>query len=142
MFGFVISPGLDKLSPSSSGEFLLKDAPRVGRYFQIVAGLTILSGALLLYNLGGFGLLSLPNGYGVELSIGVTLALAAFVVVEFVAVLALFRAICMIHEMQFSGQHAPPAGFPKTLRVVKSTGTPTVDLLILTSIFIAGARFY
>lgn len=142
MFGFVISPNLAKLTPSSSGEFLVKVAPAVGRFFQIVAGLTILFGALLLYNMGGFGLLSLSTTYGVNLTIGVAFALAAFVLSEFIAIPPLFKAIRMIKEMQASGGHQPPAEFPKTMKFVNATAALTVVLLILTSIFMVGAGFY
>lgn len=142
MFGFVISPALATLSPSSSGEFLVKIAPRVARFFQIVAGLTILFGALLLYNNGGFGLLSLSTTYGINLSIGVIFALAAFVVSEFVAVPPVFKAVRLIKEMQASGQHQPPPEFLRTMKIVNATAILTVALLVLTSIFMVGAGFY
>ncbi|MCI4347679.1 MAG: hypothetical protein L3J97_03560 [Thermoplasmata archaeon] len=142
LFGFVISPALARLSPSSSGEFLVRVAPGVGRFFAVVAALTILFGALLLYNIGGFGLLSFSTTYGINLSIGVAFALAAFVVSEVVAIPLLFRAIRMVKDMQASGQHQPPAEFPRTMRLVNLTATLTVVLLILTSIFMVGAGFY
>jgi uncharacterized membrane protein len=48
MFAFVVGPALAKLSPPSSGEFLVKVVPRVVLFFQISAGTTILFGVLLL----------------------------------------------------------------------------------------------
>ena len=142
LFGFVIAPGLAKVSPSGSGEFLVMIAPRVGLFFQIIAGLTILFGALLLYNVGGFGLLTLSTTYGLNLSIGVTLALVAFVVSEFIAVPTLFKAIRMIKAMQASGAHQPPAEFPRAMKIANGTAMLTVILLILTSVFMVGAGFY
>ena len=49
MFGFVIAPAFSQLSPASSGEFFLKISSRVIKFFQIVAGSTIIFGALLAY---------------------------------------------------------------------------------------------
>jgi uncharacterized membrane protein len=142
MFGFVIAPTLSKFSPPASGEFLVKVGPRVARFFQVIAGTTILFGALLLYNLGGFGLLTPSNTYGIELTIGVTFALIAFVVSEFFGVPPLLKAVRLIREMQSAGRHEPPAELPKALRVAAATATLTVVLLILTSVFMVAAGFY
>jgi uncharacterized membrane protein len=142
MFAFVVAPALSKLSPASSGEFLVKVVPRVVRFFQVFAGLTILFGLLLLYNLGGLGLLSPSTSSGLDVTVGATFAIVAFVVSEFVAVPIQLRAIRMIREMLAAGQHQPPAQFPKTLRLASITATRTVVLLILTSIFMVGAGFY
>ena len=142
MFGFVIAPALSKLSPSSSGEFFVKIGPRIAVFFQVIAGTTILFGALLLYNLGGFGLLTPSNTYGIELMIGVTFALIAFVVSEFFGVPPLLKAVRLIREMQSSERHEPPADLPRTLRIAALTATLTVALLILTSIFMVAAGFY
>ena len=68
MFAFVVGPALSRLSPASSGEFLVKVVPRVVLFFQVLAGLTILFGVLLLYNMGGFGLLSPSTSYGLDLT--------------------------------------------------------------------------
>ncbi|MDA4127237.1 MAG: hypothetical protein OK452_08575, partial [Thaumarchaeota archaeon] len=72
MFAFVVGPALAKLSPSSSGEFLLNVAPRVARFFQIIAGSTVLFGVLLLYSMGGFDLLSLSTFYGLDITVGLS----------------------------------------------------------------------
>ncbi|MDV3244949.1 MAG: hypothetical protein LYZ66_07260 [Nitrososphaerales archaeon] len=142
MFAVVIGPALVKLSPSSSGEFLAKVAPKVGRFFQIIAGSTILFGVLLVYNLGGFELLSLSSFYGVVITIGLSLGFTAFLTSEFVAVPSLLKVARMIREMQASGQDQPPAEFPKTLRRATITAYLTVLLLILTSVFMVAAGFY
>ncbi len=142
MFAFVVGPALAKLSPPSSGEFLVKVAPRVARFFQIMAGSTILFGVLLLYNLGGFELLSLSSFYGLDITIGLAIGFTTFLISEFVSVPPLLKAIKMIREMQASGQHQPPAEFPKTLRRATITANLTVLLLILTSVFMVAAGFY
>ncbi len=142
MFAFVVGPALSRLSPASSGEFLVKVVPRVVRFFQVFAALTILFGLLLLYNLGGPSLLSPSTSYGVDLSIGAGFAIVAFVESEFVAVPIQLQAVRMIREMLAAGQHQPPAGFPKTLRLATITATLTVVLLIFASVFMVGAGFY
>lgn len=142
MFAFVVGPALAKLSPPSSGEFLVKVVPRVVRFFQIFAGTTILFGVLLLYSLGSLPLLDPSTSYGVDLTIGLSLGFAAFLISEFVAVPIQVKAINMIREMQASGQHQPPAEFPKALRRASNTATLTVLLLILASVFMVAAGFY
>lgn len=142
MFAFVVGPALAKLSPPSSGEFLVKVVPRVVRFFQIFAGTTILFGVLLLFSFGRVPVLDFSTSYGVELTIGLSLGLAAFLISEFVAVPIQLKAINMIKQMQASGQHQPPPEFPKTLKRASNTATLTVVLLILASVFMVAAGFY
>ena len=142
MFAVVVGPALAKLSPPSSGEFLVKVVPRVVRFFQIVAGTTVLFGVLLLYSLGSLSLLDPSTSYGADLTIGLSLGLLAFLISEFVAVPIQVKAINMIKEMQASGQHQPPAEFPKTLKRASNTATLTVILLIVASVFMVAAGFY
>jgi uncharacterized membrane protein len=142
MFAFVVGPALSRLSPASSGEFLVKVVPRVVLFFQVFAGLTVLFGALLLYNMGGLSLLSPSTTYGLNLTLGVTFALIAFVESEFVAVPIQLKAVRLIRGMLAAGEHQPPAEFPRTLKLATLTAVITVVLLLLTSIFMVGAGFY
>jgi hypothetical protein len=144
MFGFVIGPALAKLSPSSSGEFLVKVAPRVARFFQIVAGSTILFGVLLLYaqTNGNFAALSPSTSYGLYIPIGLSIGFIAFLTSEFVPVPPILKAIRIIREMQASGQPQPPVELARTLRRATMTAYLTVLFLILTSVFMIAAGFY
>jgi len=142
MFGVIIAPMLSKFSPPASGEFLVKVGPRVALFFQVVAGTTLLFGLLLLWNVGGFGLLDPSTTYGLELTIGVTFALLAFVVSEFFSVPPLLKAVRLVKEMMASGRHEPPAELPRTLRIAGLTATITLGLLIVTSMFMIAAGFY
>ncbi|MCI4363278.1 MAG: DUF4149 domain-containing protein [Thermoplasmata archaeon] len=142
VFGFVVAPALARLSPASSGEFLVKVVPSVVRFFQIFAGLTIVFGFLLLYSMGGSSQLSQSTFYGLDLSIGIVVALAAFVVAEFVAAPLQLKAVRQVKEMLASGSHEPPAEFPRTLRLASLTARLTAVLLVLASIFMVGAGFY
>ncbi|MCI4352726.1 MAG: hypothetical protein L3K14_04980 [Thermoplasmata archaeon] len=142
MVVFVIGPALARLSPVSTGEYFVTVVPRVGRFFQIVPVLTIVFGALLLYDNGGFGLLSLSTTYGLTLSIGVIFALAAFVVAEFFAIPSMFKIVRMVKKMRASGQAQPPTEFLATAKLARVTGALSAVLLIITSIFMVGAGFY
>ena len=142
VFAFVVAPALSKLSPASSGEFLVKVVPSVVRFVQVFAGLTILFGFLLLYNMGGSSLLTSSSFYSIDLSLGITFALAAFVLAEFVSAPLQLKAVHMIRDMMASGAHQPPAAFPRTLRRAGLSAMATAVLLILTSIFMIGAGFY
>jgi uncharacterized membrane protein len=142
MFLFIVAPGVAKMPPPASGEFFLRVAPRVARFFQIVAATTVVFGALLLYNLGGLSLLDPSTTYGLELIIGVSFALAAFVVSELVAVPPVYRAVRLIRGMMSSAAHEPPPELPATMRAVEITGFLTLALLILTSMFMIAAGFY
>jgi uncharacterized membrane protein len=144
MFAFIIGPALAKLSPTSSGEFLVKVVPRVVLFFQVMAASTVLFGVLLIYSLGGnsFSLLSPSTFYGVDLIIGLSIGFITFLISEGVAVPIQLKAIRMIKNMQASGQHQPPAEFPKTLKRAADTATLTVYLLIITLVFMIAAGFY
>jgi branched-subunit amino acid ABC-type transport system permease component len=76
------------------------------------------------------------------LTIGLSIGFVAFLVSEFVAVPIQLRAVKMIKEMQASGQHQPPAEFPKTLKRASNLAILTVVLLFLASMFMVAAGFY
>jgi uncharacterized membrane protein len=144
MFAFVIGPALKKLSPPSSGEFLVKVVPRVVLFFRITAGTTVLFGVLFLYSFshGNFSILSFSTTFGTDLTVGLSIGFIAFLISEFVAVPTQLKAVKMIREMQASGQHQPPAEFPKTLKRASDAATLAVVLLILTSVFMVASGFY
>jgi uncharacterized membrane protein len=145
MFAVVVAPALAKLSPASSGEFFVKVVPRVARFFQIVAGLTILFGVLLVYvgiSNGDFPGLDLSTKWGLSIIIGLSIGVVALLVSEFLAVPPLLKVIAMIKEMQASGQHQPPAELPKTLRRASLTANASVILVVLTLVLMVSAGFY
>jgi uncharacterized membrane protein len=142
LFGFVVGPALAKLSPGAAGEFMVKVVPRVVRFFQVSAGLTVLFGAMLLYSLGGPGILDPSSFYGVDLRVGIVLALLAFVVSEFVAVPYQLKAVRLVREMVAGGQSQPPAELPRTQKLAQITAILTLVLLLATLICMVGAGFY
>lgn len=142
MFGFVIAPALARLSPASSGEFMVKVVPRVARFFQASAGLTIVFGFLLLYNLGGMSLLDLSTSYGVDLTVGMGAALAGFLVSEFVTSPILLKAVRLVRESMASPAHQPSPELPRTMRLVSLTSIVTLILLLVAFTGMVGAGFY
>lgn len=92
--------------------------------------------------MGGPGLLNPSTFYGLDLTVGVTFALLAFVESEFIAVPILLRAVRMVREMVASGAHEPPPEFLRTMRLAKLTAFLSLILLFLTSICMVGAGFY
>ncbi len=145
LFGFVIAPALEKLSPSSSGEFFVRIVPRVSTYFRIVAGSTVLFGLLLLIvgeSNGDFGAFSLSGTWGPAIIIGLSFGFAAFLASEFVAQPPLRKVVRLIKEMQASGQHQPSAELPKAIRRSAMTANLVFFLLILALVFMVAAGFY
>lgn len=145
MFGMVIAPALAKLSPGSSGEFFLKIGPRVVRFFQIVAGSTVLFGVLLAYvgiSNGDFPGISWSTTWGVSITMGIAFGAAAFVVAELLAVPALNRVVKVIAGMQGGAQQGPPTELMKALARAKLTANAALGLLVLAFVFMITAGFY
>lgn len=145
MFAVIVAPALAKLSLASSGEFFVKVVPRVARFFQIVAGTTILFGIPLMHvgiSNGGFPGLDLSTKWGLSMTIGLSIGVAAFLISELLAVPPLLKVVKMIKEMQASGQHQTPAELPKTLRRASLTANTAVILVVLTLVFMVSAGFY
>jgi hypothetical protein len=145
MFGFVVAPALSKLSAASSGEFFMRIVPRIARFFQIVAGSTVLFGVLLLYtgiSNGDFSALTLSSTWGISIVIGLSFGFVAFLVSEFAAVPPLKKAIKIITEMHASGQQQPPPELQETLKRAALLANTTVSLLILALICMVSAGFY
>jgi len=144
MFGFVIGPALAKLSPTASGEFFTKVVPRVLRFFQIVPGLAIFFGLLLLYTFtnGDLSKMSPTNSWGLQITIGMTIGLVAFLNGELLAVRYFHKVVEMIRQASSSGGQGPPADFFKTLNKARMSATVTVLLLIIALVFMVGSGFY
>ncbi|HZY69563.1 MAG TPA: hypothetical protein VFF67_01100 [Thermoplasmata archaeon] len=142
MFGFVLTPGLRKLPPAVSGPFLIGIGPRVARFFQVVAGTTVLFGLLLLWNLGGAALLNPATTYGLELTLGTATALVAFVIAEALAVPKTLKVISILRNAANSPGQPAPAELAVAMRTAGMFATLTVLLVILTSVFMVAAGFY
>jgi uncharacterized membrane protein len=143
LFGFVISPSLAKLSRPASREFALGVAPGVLRFFQVIAGATILFGLLLLYNMtnGDFSQLSFSSVWGRSLLLGMTTALAAFVLTEAVTVPAFQRVVALNGRMRPDGSEVPPE-LPSAVHRAGRLALANVLLLMITLGLMVSAGFY
>ncbi len=144
MFGFVIGPALSRLSPPASGEFFKKVVPRVLRFFQIVPGLAILFGLLLLYAFtnGDLSLVSPTSSWGFKIILGMTVGLIAFLTGELLAVRYFYRAIGMMGQAPSAGSQGPPTELLATLKKARISATVTVLLLVVALVFMVGSAFY
>ena len=142
MFGFVIAPNLAKMAPASSRDFTLKAVPGVIRFLQIIAASTILFGFLLLYNMtnGDFGMLT-SSRWGLDLSLGMTTALAAFVVSEAGASPAMQRVV-ELQRPTPADPNAVPPGVPAASNRARALAILTAVLLFVTLAFMVAAGFY
>ncbi len=142
-FAFLIAPHFSRLTPSGSRELFITVIPGVIRFFQIIAGVTVLFGFLLLYNMtgGDFSQVTFSTTWGAALSLGMTTAVAAFVVSEALAVPGMRRMV-ELHQKSDPGSAAPPAGLLRAARWAGLTALLTIALLLLTLAFMITAGFY
>lgn len=143
LFAFVIAPKFAKLQPSSTRDFFVTIQPGVIRFFQIVAGLTILFGLLLLYDSvgGDWSKLSLSTSWGFDISLGMTVAIVAFVISEFIAVPTFLRLVRLFQAPPPEvGQM--PAELPILARRAALQSFVLVGLLLVAMAFMVGAGYY
>jgi uncharacterized membrane protein len=143
LFGFVIAPGLSELKTSSVRDFYVTIAPRMIRFFQVVAGSTVLFGLLLVYIMTKYegNSLSLTTGWGVDITIGSGLAILALLVSEFMVGPA-YGKLVRLHQGSPSDGSNPP---PQLARLARTAGAAAIVVLVLlltTMAFMAAAGFY
>ena len=141
----VIGPNLRKLTSAASLEFNAKVLPRVIRFVQVMIGTTFLFGILLLYYYynGSFSPLSTTT-QGMELSLGIILALLTAVVVWTVTVPSFQRVIKISNDLLEGGQQAPPPDLAKyggRARMGSLAGILLL-LVVLAAMISAGYGFY
>lgn len=143
LFGFVIAPRFSKMGLAGSRDFFVTVQPNVIRFFQIVAGLTVLFGVLLLYVMTAYGgaRLSVSNSWGLDLIAGMAVAAVAFVISEFLAVPAFFRLIELNRKMGADGSNVP-AELPRTARRAGMMALVSTILLFGALGFMVAAGFY
>lgn len=143
LFTFFIGAKLGNLSPLSIREFLVKIQPGVVQFFQVVAGTTILFGVLLVLNManGDYAQFSSPTGWALYISLGMGVAIVAFVVSEFVAV-PRFKELIRLAQSVPEGSTSLPTGFPRAAQRAGTVALVTVLLLLITLGFMVAAGFY
>ncbi|QQG48380.1 MAG: hypothetical protein HY247_06450 [archaeon] len=129
-FVMVLAPGLQRLSPPTSLEFLAKVGRKATRYFMVAASATILFGLILLYFVidGNFSSLTTSN-FGITITIGFTLGLIAFLESALLIVPTFNKAYDVADELIKN----PPQGPPTELQALMAKGgkEAVVDLGLL-----------
>lgn len=144
MFGFIIGPQVARIPPPATREFFVNVGPAVLRFFQVVPTLTIAFGLLLVYNMtgGDWSQLSPATSWGFDVSVGMTFAIAAFVVGEAGAAPALGKVVRLLKSFTPGSGAPPPAELPAAVRNARVTATVSILLLGVTMVFMVGAGFY
>jgi len=140
LFSFIIGPRLASLPPAAARSFLVTMVPPVVRFFQVAAGLTILFGLLLLWNMLGEDYSQFSTSWGMALTAGMAVAVVAFVLSEAVTGPAFMRAARAAAEI--TAEAPPSPSFPGIVRRAGLSGLITTLLLILTLGFMVAAGFY
>ncbi len=143
LFNLGLGPSLAKLSPSSSGEFFVKVAPRLTTFFRVVSGLTVLFGFLLLYSFteGNLEIASPSNIWGLKVTSGATVGFIAFLLIQLEMAPTFQKAL---KELQTALQNNQPPR-DKFLRLAKRVNVEAAlvfVLLIVAIIFMIGAAWF
>lgn len=141
IFAAVLGPLVQSLPPSAQREFTMRTFS-VNRYFRMVAGLTVLSGFLLLYVFinGDFSIL-MTTAWGQRIAIGMTLGFAAFLNANFYTAPHMDRAASILRQMK-EDETRPPEEFLRMTKVGIISATVTLALILVTLLFMVGAGFY
>ncbi len=139
-FGFILGPRLRTLSPPATMEFVARVGPSTTRYAEIVGGMTILFGLILLYIYFGGDYTKWP----LSLEIGFTLGFIAFLMGPLVVAPAFFgKASDIAKEFMKSPQQGPPpAEFRALLKKGGISSTIATALLLITAVFMVATAFY
>jgi uncharacterized membrane protein len=140
---FVLGPNLRKLQPAASMEFNAKVLPRIIRFVQVMIGTTLLFGILLLYFYFGNGLSAfMGTPQGMELSLGIVLALATAVVAWTVTFPSFNNVIKIANGVLQGGQPSPElAKYGRRARMGSLVGV-TLLLITLATMVFSGFGFY
>jgi uncharacterized membrane protein len=125
---FVLGPSLRELPPPAALQFNAKVLPRIIRFVQATVGSTLLFGLLFLYS--SYDMSSfLGTIEGVELSVGIVLALVVAVIAWTITIPSFNRVSKISNEVLQGGQQAPP---PEMMAAAKRARTgATVATLLL-----------
>ena len=124
------------MSPASRREFILTMVTPMVRFFQITAGLTVVFGLLLFYNMMD----DQSSTWTLSLRIGVVVAALAFIISE-AGVGPAFMKVRSAAE-KITPTSPPGPEFPMLVNRAALLGLTTTVLLIVTLCFMVTAGFY
>jgi uncharacterized membrane protein len=140
---FVLGPNLRKLQPAANLEFNAKVLPRILRFVQAMIGATLLFGVLLLYYYYGGDLSTFSKtSQGMELSVGIALALVT-AAVAWTVTFPSFNKVVKIANGLLQGGQPPPElmKYGRRARIGSLIGVTMLLIVVATMVF-AGFGFY
>jgi uncharacterized membrane protein len=140
---FVLAPNMRKLQPAANMEFNAKVLPRIIRFVQVMIGTTLLFGILLLYFYYGSGLSSfMGTAQGMELSLGIALALVT-AVMAWTVTFPSFNKVIKIANSVLQGGQPPPElmKYGQRARMGSMIGVALLLITLATMVF-SGFGFY
>lgn len=142
--GFVVGPGLQKLSPPSRLEFTARLIPKILRYMMGMIAGTFVFGLLLLYYMtgGDLSMLSPSTTFGAAISAGIAIAVIT-AILAFTVIFPSFYKMASIAEgvLKSSGQPPPPEMMKYAKRAEMGSMTGAL-LLLLVLVMMVSAGFY
>ena len=138
---FVLGPNVRSMPPVAILEFNSKVLPKVIRFVQAMIGTTFLFGLLLLYFFynGDLSLLT-RTSQGLELTVGIVLALVTAVVVWTVTVPSFRKVIRMAGEA-LQRQQPPPPEMMKYGKRARQGSLIAIGLLLIILAMMISAGF-
>lgn len=142
--GFVIGPGLQKLSPPSRLEFTDKLIPKILRYVMGMIAGTFFFGLLLLYYMtgGDFSMLSPSTTFGAAMSVGIGIAVITAILAFTVVIPSFYKMASIAEGVLKSGGQPPPPEMMKYARRAKIGSETGSLLLLLVLVMMVAAGFY
>lgn len=132
VFGMVVSPTLQTLSPASRAELVLKLFPRYVRYLVAFTLITPIFGVVLALDIAGgnFALFAPTTSFGLFISVGALLSVVTMVVSIGVAVPTINKIIGLTEEAT-KNPGPPPAALQAAFGRLRITATTGLILLFL-----------
>ncbi len=139
-FVILMGPLLSQLSSSTRAELILGLFPLLTRYVTVFATLTIVFGIVLAYGASkSLDDLSPNNPYGLSITLGALVALAAFSVVHGMVLPCARRMARTLRSAQQAPEKASPADLSRMQRRMRIGSTTVLLLLALALVFMVAA---
>jgi hypothetical protein len=144
LIGFVLGPGLERLSVPSQLEFTAKVFPRILGYITGMILGTFLFGLLLLdYIIGGdFSKLSPSTTFGAAISSGIAIAVITAIISFTVIMPSVRKAAFIAGTVLNSGGQPPPPEMRKHVERAKISSVVDAVLPLLVLVLMVTAGFY
>lgn len=132
-----VSPGLRKMPPAASLEYLTKVGPRQVRFFAGVATGTIVFGLALLFAAFGTDYTAWPA----SIEVGFGLGLVAYLIAMGVTIPTFRKVEKVAHQMLAGPPGPPPPEFLKLMKRGNIAVMAVALILVLTAAFMIGTAF-